>query len=144
MSMPEQLATQFFGYQGRPAKFNNPTTLTEWVSAFTRLIDLHGYDPLLGAMNWAFNVDSFWPQHLIRAEDPLGYFASKLPEQILPRFFGWKTGEANKANAITNKKEGNYDRQQSRPGTKPSGKQPVDNRAAAAEAKRRLRERLGT
>jgi hypothetical protein len=143
MSLPEQLATQFFGYQGRPAKFDNPVSFNLWVSAFTRLIDQHGYDPLLGAMNWAFNVDSFWPPHLIRADDPLGYFEQKLAEQILPRFFGWKAGEANKSKASINKKEGNYDRQQPRPGVKPSGKQPVDNTAAAAEAKRRLRERLG-
>jgi hypothetical protein len=142
-SAAEQLATQFFLYQGKPVKLNTPATLKLWVSTLNRLIQQYGYDDLHGAMRWSFELDAFWPSKLIRAKDPLGYFERMLSEQIMSRYLGWKTSEANKSKTQT-KKEGNYDNQQSHPGTlRSTGKQTLDNAGAAAEAKRRIAERLG-
>ena len=147
MPAAEQLATLFFSYQGRPARFNNPASYNLWVSAFTLLIAQYGYDTLSGAMDWVFNVDAFWPQHLIRPDNPIGYFEQKLADQILPRYLGWKKAQENlstKKQQQQNRKEGINDNANTRPGTQRAGRQPVDNRAAAEEAKRRIAERLGS
>ena len=141
MSAPEQLATLFFWYQGRPARLNTPDTLALWVSTFTRLVQTYGYDDLQGAMHWAFELDTFWPGHLIRPHQPLAYFEEKLAEQIMPRYLGWKASEANKSKTHTNKKVGNHE-QHSRPSAPRTGKQTVDNSAAAEEAKRNLAARI--
>jgi hypothetical protein len=143
ISAAEQLATQFFNYQGRPAKLNTPATLKLWVSTFDRLIQQYKNDVLAGAMRWAFELDTFWPSKLIRTKDPLGYFEKMLTDQIMSRYLGWRTSEANKVKTQT-RKEGNHDKQQSRPGApRSTGKQPVDNSSAAEEAKRRFAERFG-
>lgn len=144
MSTPELLARQFFVYQGRPATLNTPDTLSLWLSTFTRLIQQYGPDDLQGAMHWSFEFDPFWPSHLVRPSDPLKYFEKKLSEQIMPRYLGWKTSEANQSKSQSNNKEGNHDKQQYRPSApRTTGRQAVDNSSAAEEVKRRFAERLG-
>jgi hypothetical protein len=96
-------------------------------------------------MRWAFEIDTFWPRQLIRPADPLGYFERKLAEQIMSRYLGWKTSKVNESKTRTKKEGNNHDKQQPRSGAqRATGKQPVDNAAAAEEAKRRIAERLGS
>ena len=114
MSSAEQLATRFFSYQGRPAKFNTLASLELWVSILDRLIKQYGYDDLTGAMRWSFEIDPFWPKqrHPLRRSPRI--LRAKLSEQIMSRYLGWRTSEANKAKTQTNVKDSNNGKQQSR------------------------------
>ena len=116
--------------------------LPGWAERFARLAARYGVANLSAYVEFGFTEDDFWPTKLVRYKThPLDYFEGKL-EQIKTKY----QQRLAEKKAEVNAKERNYEQQQQqqyRPGTKPTGKQVVDNRAAAAEAKRRLRERLG-
>lgn len=131
VSEAEQLSLLFFGFQGCPAELDNKATFDCWVNGFSRLIQLHGFADLVGAMRWAFEVDTFWPKHLIRSEGQLAYFEEKLASRIKTQYLGWKTAQDN---AAKQQKKGNLN---GKPSTHhPTGKQPFDHRAEADAAKR--------
>jgi hypothetical protein len=138
MTPAEQLATIFFGYQGRPAKFDNAATLSSWTTTFNRLVKQYGIEKLGGAMDWSFEVDTFWPKHLIRAHEPLKYFEEKLEEGILSHYVAWQTSERNMAREGQQKRSSNE-----KPKSFGGRKQPVDNSDVLAEARARNAERYG-
>jgi hypothetical protein len=96
-----RLAIQFFEYQGRPAKLNTLEVLGQWTALFEQMIPVHGLADLEGALQWAFEIDGFWPTKLVRSKEPLTYFMQKLDEQIMPRFRAWRTAQKKRANKST-------------------------------------------
>jgi hypothetical protein len=90
-------------------------------------------------MSYAFKVDSFWSEKLVRSDDPLGYFEEKLKGGIIiDKFRSWQTAQTNRAKQPSKTQEGTNGEQRNRTGSS-RGKHEVDNRAAADEVKRRLR-----
>jgi hypothetical protein len=144
MTSAEQLATLFFGYQGRRERFNTPKTFKDWTSTFDRLIRQYGYDDLCGCMHWGFTVDTFWPGQLIRAKAPLTFLEKELAGELMSRYIGSRVKEINAAKAQHLK--GNTDGRSKSRSTIASGrgKQPLDNSTALAEAKQKLARRFGT
>jgi hypothetical protein len=131
---PARLALRFYEYQGQPAKYKD--ALPEWTSRFRVLLQTYG-DELTKVMNYAFKVDSFWSEKLVRSEDPLGYFEEKLKNGvIIEKFRSWNTAQQNRAKQPSTVKEGTNGEQRNH--TSSRGKREVDNRAAADEAKRRI------
>jgi hypothetical protein len=94
-------------------------------------------------MEWAFNVNTFWPAYLVRVEDPVGYFLSKLP-RIDPQFKGWKMSRQNQdANNTEGDQHHAYRSTAARKPRTITAKQAPDNRAAADAAKHLVRDRAG-
>lgn len=132
---PAVLALRFYEYQGRPAKYKD--ALPEWTGRFRVLLKTYG-DELPKVMNYAFKVDSFWSEKLVRSEDPLGYFEEKLKSGIIiEKFRSWNTAQQNRAKQPSTVKEGTNGEQRNRTSSS-RGKREVDNRASADEAKRRI------
>lgn len=136
------LTSRFFEFQGKPARFQ--AELPAWAERFQKLLQAYG-DYLPEMVEYAFTQDSFWPQKLIRSDDPMGYLEQKLSEGIIPeKFRQWKALMKNRKNQVQPKVASNGQQQQySRAGIRVAGKQQVDNRAAAEEAKRWIEESLG-
>lgn len=138
MEEPARLALRFYEYQGQPAKYKD--ALPDWTGRFHALLQTYG-DELLKVMNYAFKVDSFWSEKLVRSEDPLGYFEEKLKSGIvIEKFRSWSTAQQNRAKQPGTVKETSNGEQRNR--TSSRGRHEDDNRAAADEAKRRIRLRV--
>lgn len=133
-SEPEQLTLMFFGFQGCPDKLNSEQTFNAWTAEFKRLIREYGFLDLQGAMRWAFEVDGFWPPHLMRTKRQIEYFEEKLSSLIMAQYLGWKTGRDN---AATKKGSSTYGKSNFKSTRE---RQPYDYQAAADEAKRLARE----
>ena len=137
---PAMLAARFFEYQGSPVKYR--ADLPGWTEKFRLLIQTHG-EELSEVMDYAFKVDTFWSEKLIRGQDPLGYFEQKLAAGVITeKFRQLKAAKNNQIKSSYRAKEIKDGEQSTRHGKRTFGKQPVDNRAAAEEAKRRLAERF--
>lgn len=137
---PAKLATRFYRYQGSPAKYQSH--LPGWTDRFRVLIQTYGQE-LPELMDYAFKVDPFWSGKLIRGQDPLGYFESKLAAGIITeKFRQWKAAKNNQGKSSYKAKGTKDGERNTRHGNRTFGRQAVDNRAAAEEAKRRFAERL--
>jgi hypothetical protein len=108
------------------------------------LLQTYG-EELPEVMDHAFKVDPFWSEKLIRGENPLGYFERKLAAGlIIEKFRQWNAAKNNQSKSSYKAKETKDGEQSTRHGKRTFGRQPVDNRAAAEEAKRRIAERLAS
>jgi hypothetical protein len=116
--------------------------LPGWTEKFRSLIQTYG-EELPELMDYAFKVDPFWSAKLIRGQDPLGYFEQKLAAGVITeKFRQLKAAKNNQKKSSYRAKETKDGEQSTRHSKRTFGKQPVDNRAAADEAKRRLAERF--
>jgi hypothetical protein len=89
------LARQYFKLLGNPHVHREAVRL-KWPALFRSLLNKYPLDVLSSAIQWAFDIDSFWPQHLHRLTgDPVEYFASKV-DRILA---GWRSQDAAQRNA---------------------------------------------
>ena len=137
---PAKLASRFFEYQGSPVKYL--ADLPAWTEKFRSLIQTYG-EELPELMDYAFKVDPFWSAKLIRGQDPLGYFEQKLAAGVITeKFRQWTAAKNNQKKSSYRAKESKDGEPNTRHSKRTFGKQPVDNRAAADEAKRRLAERF--
>lgn len=133
---PAALASRFFDYQGRPAKYMD--ALMDWTRRFHTLLQVYG-DELAAILDYAFKIDPFWSAKLVRTEDPLGYFEKKLNDGIIiDKFRSWNTAQKNRTKQTRHAKEGTNGEPRNRTSNSSHGRRSIDNRAAADEAKRRL------
>ena len=89
----EALALRFFEYQGKPAKWQK--ALPGWGVSFDRLLQQYSLADITECLNWAFNIDTFWPDKLIRADkDPLAYFVSKV-DDLVAKWRGYRKSKTN-------------------------------------------------
>jgi hypothetical protein len=87
LSLPRGLATRFFAVQGRPDRWNKEEP--KWATLFDGLLNSYPYEDLSRCLTWAFEIDTFWPQKLIRGDqDPMEYFVAKI-DKVLPRSIGY-------------------------------------------------------
>jgi len=142
LDAPAKLASRFFEYQGSPTKHR--ADLLAWTEKFRFLIETYG-EELPELMDYAFKVDPFWSQKLIRGHDPLGYFEQKLAAGvIIEKFRQLKAAKINQQKSPYRAKETRDGEPNTRHGKRTFRKAPIDNRAAADEAKRRLAERFAS
>jgi biotin operon repressor len=83
----QSLAEAFWGYQGKPVKWEQ--SLQSWAANFDKILTQYSQPELAACLNWAFELDSFWPKHLVRSDkDPLVFFASKV-DDLMARHRGY-------------------------------------------------------
>jgi hypothetical protein len=71
------LADRYFELLDRPKK-HDAARETSWPRTFDTLLQEHQHEDLLAIMEWALNVDTFWPKWLLTCSgDPAAYFAEK-------------------------------------------------------------------
>jgi hypothetical protein len=72
------LTETFHQHLGSPAQFKGSSTA--WRKKFEDLLSRESFESIEETMEWAFNIDGFWPKYLFRVySDPLDYFLSKFP-----------------------------------------------------------------
>ena len=93
------LAARYYEHLSHPVA-HHAAKDEAWPQVFDNLLHKYTYDDLSAAIAWAFNIDTFWPQHLFRRSgNPVEYFQQKV-DSIMSAWRGYARSQQNQSKPV--------------------------------------------